>query len=101
MARKKISALEPQAHVRPYSTTRDYKYFWGHSTREVISQLPQVPVKCWFTGEELSVPVCATSKFLQEEKHCKRCPLFQEDELAKKFRALITKWEQDEVLECK
>jgi len=99
MPRKKINTVEPHKNHRSFGNTRDYKYLWGHSTSEVLVQLPKAPVLCWFNGEKLSVPECAKNKFLQEKDHCKRCSLFQEDEHAKTLRELIVEWERDEVVD--
>jgi cytoplasmic iron level regulating protein YaaA (DUF328/UPF0246 family) len=81
----------------PFSQSKDYKYFWGHIVKEVVKQLPDKRVVCWYNEHMLSLQTCAYNKFLKENNYCKRCTLFQKDEHAQDLKVLITEWEKDEL----
>ena len=87
----------PKKGKRSFSATKDYKYFWGHVTKEVALQLPNKTVICWYNDHMLSLPVCAIHKFVREKQYCKRCPLFQNDEHGPPLRRLIEEWEKDDL----
>jgi len=84
-----------------YSRTKEYQYFEGHVIPEVAKQLVRKNVICWHNDQVLSLPLCAIKKFWQLQKHCKRCPLFQNDEPANQLRSLIDEWEKDSLEEEK
>ena len=82
-----------------YARTKDYEYFKGHIVPDVVNQLPDKNVICWYNDHNLSLPVCAIKKFWQLQKHCKKCPLFQGDEHAQVFKSIIDLWETDDLEE--
>jgi hypothetical protein len=84
-----------------YSSSKDYKYFYGHIVPEVFRQLVDKRVICWHSDHMLTLQVCAMNKFWKEMNYCKRCPLFQKDEHAQELRSLIEKWETDDLEEEK
>ena len=90
--------IRPKKAKRPFSNTTDYKYFNGHVTRDIAKQLPDSPVFCWNDERPYDLNLCAVFKFWQERPHCKRCPLFQNDEHTPVLRDLITAWETDELI---
>lgn len=82
-----------------YVRTKDYTYFKGHIVPDIVNQLPNKNVICWYSDHKLSLPVCAIKKFWQLQKHCKKCPLFQGDEHAQVFKSIIDLWEKDDLEE--
>lgn len=84
-----------------YTRSADYQHFDGHVVPEVAKQLPGKTVICWETDHMISLPVCAIMKFWKQKSYCKRCSLFQADEHSQELRALIVKWETDDLEEEK
>ncbi len=82
-----------------YSSRKEYKYFHGHVVPEIVKQLPNKRVVCWYNDHILSLSECAINKFWKEKNYCKRCSLFQADEHAQELRSLIEEWEIDDLKE--
>lgn len=97
---KPTEYIVPQKSKKPFGSTKDYKYFWGHVVKEIAKKLPKDEVViCWHTDHMLSLPICAVKKFVQEQQYCKRCPLFQNDTHAEKLRIIVEEWEKDDLEE--
>ncbi len=99
--------FEPSEFISPqkkgkggsFAQSKDYQYFWGHVVREIVDQLPETRVICWYNGHSLSLKICAYNKFVQEKRYCKRCTLFQGDGYAQALKDLIIEWEKDDLEE--
>lgn len=98
---KKLEYIAPKKKIggAPYSRTKEYKYFEGHITPEVAKQLSKKNVICWHNDRIMYLPSCAVKKFWQAQKHCKRCPLFQNDAHSEQLRSLIEEWQRDDLEE--
>jgi hypothetical protein len=96
---KPPEVIIPVKAKKSFGQTVDYKYFWGHTVKEIAKKLPNKTVSCWYTSHTLSLPICANRKFVKETTYCKRCPLFQKDEHATVLKSLIEEWERDDIEE--
>lgn len=80
-----------------FVTSKDYKYFDGHIVKDIVKQLPNKRVVCWYEEDIKPLGWCAYLKFINKKRYCKRCTLFQDDEHAQELKVLINEWEKDDL----